>query len=94
MPTYLFRCPTCGDTERSFPMAGVPDTLDCPVCATPAQRRPTGAVLGVGNGQAMRILDASARTASEPAVVSSVPSRGRPARPVTTHPLHRRLPRP
>lgn len=95
MPTYLFRCATCGDTERAFPMASVPATLDCPACGASARRRPTGAVLGVGTSPAMRLLDATARSASEPAVVPSVPAAGRRrVRPVTTNPLHRRLPRP
>jgi hypothetical protein len=41
-----------------------------------------------------RALDASARSAENPATVSSVPGRSRQATPITTDPRHAKLPRP
>jgi hypothetical protein len=41
-----------------------------------------------------RALDADARSADTPQVVSSVPGRSRRTNPITTDPRHARLPRP
>ncbi|MCZ4549637.1 hypothetical protein BH683_018915 [Williamsia sp. 1138] len=79
MPTYQFRCPTCGDFDRRYPIASVPDHSRCVECDSSARRVMTAARLGGGSSVAMRLLDATARTASEPRVVSSPPSSGRPS---------------
>ncbi|WP_227983115.1 FmdB family zinc ribbon protein [Nocardia spumae] len=91
MPLYRFGCRECGAFDRSYRMAEVPATAPCPQCARSAARRPGGAL--VRRSAAVRALDATTRTATEPAVVGAVPP-GR-ARPVTTtDPRHRGLPRP
>ncbi|WFR71680.1 zinc ribbon domain-containing protein [Prescottella defluvii] len=95
IPLYQFRCDHCGPFDRTFTMATVPDTSACPDCASDARRQVTAPRLGHGASTQMRLLDATARSASEPAVVQG-PRRGggRTAQKVTTNPLHRKLPRP
>ena len=94
MPTYTFRCATCGDQDSRHPMREVPDEEECRGCGAPARRGVTTPYLALGDPRARRVLDETARTASEPAVVSALPTRRGPARPVSTNPLHARLPRP
>lgn len=96
MPVYRFRCPSCGPFDAVHTMAAVPDSDPCPSCGAHARRAVTAPALGRGSSPQMRAIDAAARSASEPAVVSgAVPGRRRgPATPVSRNPLHRRLPRP
>lgn len=94
MPTYAFRCAACGDFDAVLPMASVPAQLDCRACGGAARRIYSAPHLGAGWSTAMELLDATGRTASEPAVVASVPGRRTSPRPVTRNPLHARLPRP
>jgi hypothetical protein len=66
----------------------------CPDCGETARRVfGTPALRALEPGLA-RALDASARSAEAPQVVSSVPGRRRRATPITTDPRHARLPRP
>ncbi|MDN5759269.1 MAG: zinc ribbon domain-containing protein [Tomitella sp.] len=96
MPVYQFRCNRCGPFDSAHPMTAVPDADGCPRCGESARRAITAPALNHAASSATRLLDSTARSASEPAVVSSPPPRGRPARstPMTTNPLHRTLPRP
>lgn len=73
-------------------MDAIPSEVTCAECAEPARRVFTSAALGRGDSQAMRILDATRSTAENPSVVRSVPGGDR-NRPITTNPLHRKLPR-
>ncbi|MBF6148086.1 FmdB family zinc ribbon protein [Nocardia nova] len=91
MPLYQFSCRGCGLFDRSYRMAEVPAHVACPRCAQAAVRRPGGGL--VRRSAAVRMLDATARTASEPAVVGAVPQ-PRTSRPTTADLRHRRLPRP
>ncbi|PTR22942.1 hypothetical protein C8K36_110125 [Rhodococcus sp. OK519] len=76
-------------------MADVPDTSGCPQCECDGRRQITATRLGSGRSTAMRLLDATTRSASEPAVVSGpAPGGRRTPQKVTTNPLHRKLPRP
>jgi hypothetical protein len=50
--------------------------------------------LRAGDPGVRRALEASERSADEPAVVSSVPGRSRKAIPTSRDPRHARLPRP
>jgi putative FmdB family regulatory protein len=94
MPTYAFRCAAaCGDFDAVFAMASVPARLDCRACGGAARRIFSAPHLGAGPSSAMRLLDATGRTASEPALVRSPPDR-RGSRPVSRNPLHAKLPRP
>ncbi|MEU9207626.1 zinc ribbon domain-containing protein [Streptomyces sp. NPDC048415] len=94
MPTYAFRCAACGEFDAAFPMASVPAQLDCQACGGAARRIFSAPHLGVGPSTAMKLLDATKRTASEPAVTESLPGRQTSPRPVSRNPLHAKLPRP
>lgn len=95
MPTYVFRCDRrCAIVERHYSMAAVPDAITCPDCGHAAPRRVRAPALGAGSSTAMRLQDATRSSAEAPAVVSTVPSTARGRTPVSTNPLHRRLPRP
>ncbi|MGV9711617.1 FmdB family zinc ribbon protein [Gordonia sp. NPDC003424] len=94
MPTYVFRCSgDCADFTDVHPMASVPESVACPECGGAARRIIGAPALGVGDSTAVRLQDATRATADNPQVVSRVPRGGR-ATPVTSNPLHRRLPRP
>ncbi|WP_290367639.1 FmdB family zinc ribbon protein [Rhodococcus spelaei] len=95
IPLYQFRCAACGPFDRTFPMATVPDAAGCPTCASAARRQITGPRLAHGATAAMCLLDATKRSASEPAVVTGPrPGVVRNPTPTTANPLHRTLPRP
>ncbi|MCJ0947536.1 zinc ribbon domain-containing protein [Rhodococcus erythropolis] len=95
MPLYEFRCTGCGPLERSFAMAEVPQSISCPQCSLESKRVVSSPRLTHSSSTAMGLLDSTARSAHEPAVVSgSLPGRGRQSAPTTSNPLHRKLPRP
>ncbi|WP_405135206.1 FmdB family zinc ribbon protein [Nocardia sp. NBC_01388] len=91
VPLYEFHCRDCGSFDRSYSMAEVPAAADCPDCAGESRRHMGGAFVRPGSAAA-RLIDATTRTASEPAVVAAPAGRG--GAPVTRNPLHRKLPRP
>ncbi len=91
MPLYQFGCRGCGGFERVYRMAEVPAAVPCPRCAQSAVRRPGGGL--VRHSAAVRMLDATKRTATEPGVVGAVPP-ARTRRRTITDPRHRGLPRP
>jgi putative FmdB family regulatory protein len=94
MPTYQYRCGTCGRFELQRPMAEVAASASCPDCGEAARRvfgLPGVAFLDPGVRNA---IDASARSAESPQVVTDVPGRARRATPITTDPRHAKLPRP
>ena len=94
MPTYVFRCEQgCSDFTEQHPMAAVPDRTPCPGCSGAARRKIGAPALGAGGSSGMRLQDATRATADRPDVVRSLPATGRRA-PVTSNPLHRKLPRP
>ncbi|WP_067813319.1 FmdB family zinc ribbon protein [Nocardia inohanensis] len=92
MPLYEFRCRDCGSFDRSFSMAAVPDLTECPGCAAASRRQVGGGAFVRPGSAAARLIEATRRTASEPAVVGA--PKGRVSAPVTRNPLHRKLPRP
>ncbi len=91
MPTYEFRCSSCGPFDAVFSMRDVPDATTCR-CGAPARRGITAPRLGSGASGAMRLLDATKATADRPAVVSAPP--GRTGGGAPSDPRHARLPRP
>nr|WP_137725592.1 zinc ribbon domain-containing protein [Prescottella subtropica] len=95
MPLYQFRCAQCGPFDAAHPMTSVPDAADCPDCGEVSRRQITVPRLGRGSSTAMHLLDATARSAHEPAVVTGArPGTRHTIQKVTTDPLHRKLPRP
>lgn len=89
MPTYVFRCPSCGDFEAFRTMAAVGPGAPCPECEQDAPRRMTAPGLNTG-GPSHGALAAHERSSDAPGVVSALPLA--PARPAD--PRHARLPRP
>ncbi len=95
MPRYVFRCPQgCPDFTEHHPLTAAPDGTACRCCSARARRIIGSPALAAGNGAAMRLHDRTRATADTPAVVSSPPPASRRRTPVTTNPLHRKLPRP
>ncbi|RPA06117.1 FmdB family zinc ribbon protein [Gordonia sp. OPL2] len=95
MPTYVYRCDdVCDDFTQRHPMADIPDAASCPGCGRDARRVIGAPALGAGESSAMRLHDATRSTADSPAVVTNVPGRRRKTTPVSSNPLHRKLPRP
>jgi putative FmdB family regulatory protein len=94
VPTYAYRCPHCGEFEVRRPMAEAASETACPHCAVRAARVFGAPALCGLEPTVRRALDACARSADSPQVVTSVPGRSRRATPVSTDPRHARLPRP
>ena len=96
MPTYDFDCPTHGVASIVMSLHEVRATAPCPVCRAESRRVYVSPQLRLGDGTARRLLDATARTADEPSVVSSPAGRrlGRPRRTPELDPRTARLPRP
>ena len=94
MPLYGFACVICGDFELVRPMAAVGAPVQCPRCGGPGRRRfspPTVRLLPTG---VRRALDAQARSADVPDVVTTLPPRTGRRQQRVTNPLQARLPRP
>ncbi|WP_155769299.1 zinc ribbon domain-containing protein [Mycobacterium asiaticum] len=68
-----------------------PDVVDCPGCSGPAHRLMAAPHLGRSSA-AMALQDATRSTADQPGVVGPPPPTVGRQR-VSTHPLHRTLPR-
>ncbi|WP_159234341.1 FmdB family zinc ribbon protein [Mycolicibacterium vanbaalenii] len=95
MPSYTFRCQQdCADFVAQHPIAAPPETAVCPECGDSARRMIGKPALGVGRTSAMRLQDATRASADSPDVVTNLPAGSRRATPMSTNPLHRKLPRP
>ncbi|MFV8308455.1 zinc ribbon domain-containing protein [Mycobacteroides chelonae] len=93
MALYEYRCTSCGSTSRNFPLATAPDNVPCPGCPESAHRVFGIAGMSRGTSSRMRLLDDTRRSAHEPSAVAAPPA-ARRSIPVTSNPLHRKLPRP
>ena len=94
MPTYRYRCGDCGGFDLVRPMAQAQACESCPACGNAARRvfgLPAVSFVEPGLRNA---LDASARSADSPRVVTAVPGRAHRATALTTDPRHAMLPRP
>lgn len=95
MPNYRYTCAEGCQFDALFAMAEVPAELECRSCGAAARRTITAPYLSAAGSAAYGLIDRAATSAHEPAVVSSLPSRGPgTAQPVTRNPLHAKLPRP
>lgn len=95
MPIYEFRCESSHDYERSMPISARDQDLTCPRCGAAARRRISAPRLSALGSPAGKLLDATAASAHEPAVVDRIPgARRAPGTRTTADPRHARLPRP
>ncbi|WP_262908303.1 FmdB family zinc ribbon protein [Brevibacterium zhoupengii] len=65
MPTYVYRCTTCGDTEQESPMSRKPESVTCPGCHGTAESAFTSPHLGAGSGTAFGVIDATRKSEDE-----------------------------
>lgn len=96
MATYGFRCDLDGPFEARRPIGTAPATLNCPRCGEPSPRVITAPMLRLADVRRMAVIEGCEASASEPALVSSVPSRSGGKRRAATSPdpRTRALPRP
>ncbi|GAA4524470.1 zinc ribbon domain-containing protein [Brachybacterium paraconglomeratum] len=95
MPIYEFRCESDHEYERSVPMSTRDQDLTCPRCGASSRRRISAPRLGTLGSAAGRLLESTAASAHEPAVVDRIPgARRTPGTRTTLDPRHARLPRP
>lgn len=74
MTRYTYRCDDHGVFESSAPMSRSAEPSECPACGLVSRRVIAAPSLNLGDGSARRLLDSTARSASEPEVVASLPS--------------------
>jgi putative FmdB family regulatory protein len=94
MPTYAFRCQDCGPYDERYPIGTAPDRSSCPGCGGPSVRLITAPGLTGGRNPYRGAVERTVASAETPQVVSALPGRGRRSIPISTNPLHRKLPRP
>jgi putative FmdB family regulatory protein len=94
MTTYAFRCRDCGPFDARYPVGTAPDRSTCPECAGPSMRLITAPGISGGRNPYRSAVERSKASADAPQVVSSLPKSGRRPVPVSSNPLHRKLPRP
>jgi len=80
MATYGYRCDLDGPVDVGWPIGTAPATVSCPSCGRLATRIFTAPMLGLANRKVMAVIDHTEASRSEPAVVSSLPSRPRQGR--------------
>ncbi|AMO60265.1 putative regulatory protein, FmdB family [Mycolicibacterium phlei] len=74
MPTYTFRCTSCGPFAVTRSMNDQPRTPSCPVCTAPARRVFSSTALTTFTAAEHRAIDAAAASAENPMVVKSIPA--------------------
>lgn len=94
MTMYAFRCQGCGPFDAGFPIGTAPDRSSCPHCGGSSNRMITAPGIGAGRNPYRSAVERTMASADAPRVVSSLPGANRRPAPVTTNPLHRKLPRP
>jgi hypothetical protein len=93
MATYTYRCAIDGPVDIRRPIGTAPATICCPACGATSVRMITAPMLGLADPTRMALLDRTGASASQPDVVSSVPTGPRAAVP-RLDPRTRKLPRP
>ncbi len=92
MAMYEYRCAQHREFTRSFPIGEAASDVPCPACGARAVRVFSAPTLARTPRRVVQALERAEKSAEAPEVVSSVPPRRKPRRPV--HPAHARLPRP
>lgn len=57
MPTYEYRCPSCGESFEKFQRMSDDPVADCPACGKPAERRLSGGAGLLFKGSGFYITD-------------------------------------
>ena len=95
MPIYEFKCAEGHISEAQLPMSSETRERDCPDCGAVANRMISAPSTRRVDGARARAVEATQKSAYEPAVVNSVPASGnRRATPVSHNPQHAKLPKP
>lgn len=95
MPIYEFKCGSGHRSERQLPMSTEQREIDCPVCGETANRMISAPSVRRTDSKMAAAVEATQKSAYEPAVVNSLPTSGnRRATPVTRNPQHAKLPKP
>ncbi len=94
MAMYAFRCRECGPFDARFPIGTAPEGSPCPDCGRSSSRVITAPGIGNRRNPYRSTVERTMASADAPQIVSSLPGGSRRAAPVTTNPLHRKLPRP
>ncbi|WP_127782025.1 zinc ribbon domain-containing protein [Rhodococcus sp. X156] len=96
MVAYQYRCAEHGVCEVQRPMGSAPAQWPCPECGGDTARVFAAPHLGLADRGRLAAIDATRRSADEPAVVTSVPGSGARRRTPTAsdNPVLRRLPKP
>lgn len=94
MASYQFMCGEHGGIELETAMGTAPPDLPCPDCGRQARRVFSAPMLGRTPRAVASAFERAERSADEPDVVTSLPSRaGRAGQQRYTHdPKHRKLP--
>lgn len=90
---YQYMCETDGAFERTLPMPRSSEVQTCPTCGVASRKVFVAPRLSLGDARARTLLDATARTADNPPVVSGLPPRTSSGH-LVTNPATLRLPRP
>lgn len=95
MATYEFLCQRDGVITVRLPVGQAPASLSCPECDDAARRLFSLPQVLTGDFRSRRIIAATEASASEPAVVTSLPGRHRsPTRRRSADPRTANLPTP
>ncbi|HEY8451843.1 MAG: FmdB family zinc ribbon protein [Micromonosporaceae bacterium] len=92
MATYEYRCTRHREFTVSLPIGEAAASRPCPVCGVDAVRVYSAPAVTRTPRRLAAAIDAAARSAETPEVVSTVPERRRRRRPA--NPAHALLPRP
>lgn len=95
MPIYEFKCSDGHLSERQLPMSSEQREIDCPTCGDTAKRMISAPSVRRTDAKMAAAVEATQKSAYEPAVVNSLPTSGnkRPT-PVSHNPQHAKLPKP
>lgn len=93
MPSYAFQCSEGCEFDAFYTMAEVPRSRECSDCGATAVRAITAPHLSRTGASAFKLIDGAERSAHEPEVTTALPGRAGSPTPVSTNPLHAKLPR-
>jgi len=94
MPTYSYRCPSCGPFDVRVPMSALREQVPCRVCSAPSARVFQAPYLASGHSAVNRAIQRAEASAEDPQVVHDLPGKRADRRPSPPRdPRHASLPR-